>query len=258
MHINGPDCTIFLPVESCFLAFLIFIAWLTLIDFGIQTCFYNGMDAYSKTWLQFVLPVYILVLADFMIMINHFVHVDTFAKLLGNNSVSVLATRTCLPVIHKDPSHMYIDYLCFKSLTIYLTYNRMVCMAIQISTQTISQHNTFPPLCLVAVFMFLFLFLPYTLLLLFDQWLQAISHLRFFSWVYNARLKPFMDVYHGLYKAKHCYWPGLLLVSLCSPSYIGFAFQFNPQQDRININLLSNSSIYWDSSNVGLGQWRCL
>ena len=32
------------------------------------------------------------------------------------------------------------------------------------------------PLFIVAVFVFLFLFLPYTLLLLFDQWLQAISH----------------------------------------------------------------------------------
>ena len=84
------------------------------------------MDVYSKTWLQFVFPVYILVLVGLVIIINHFVHVDAFAKLLGNNSVSVLATRNRPPVRHKDPSHMYIDYLCFMSLTIYLTYNRMV------------------------------------------------------------------------------------------------------------------------------------
>ena len=53
------------------------------------------------------------------------------------------------------------------------------------------------PLFLVAVLVFLFLFLPYTLLLLFGQWLQAISHLRLFSWINNARLKPFMDSYHA-------------------------------------------------------------
>ena len=31
----------------------VFIAWLNL-DLGIETCFFDGMDMYSKTWLQFV------------------------------------------------------------------------------------------------------------------------------------------------------------------------------------------------------------
>ena len=59
-NIVGVNRNIFLPVESTNL-FSIFIAWLN-FDFGIETCFYNGMDAYSKTWLQFVFPVYIWVL----------------------------------------------------------------------------------------------------------------------------------------------------------------------------------------------------
>ena len=46
--------TMFLPVESTD-AFTFFIAWLNL-DFGVETCFYDGMDTYSKTWLQFVFP----------------------------------------------------------------------------------------------------------------------------------------------------------------------------------------------------------
>ena len=41
---------VFLPVEYTD-AFSIFIAWLNL-DLGIETCFYNGLDA-SKKWLQF-------------------------------------------------------------------------------------------------------------------------------------------------------------------------------------------------------------
>ena len=56
-NIVGVNHTIFLPAESTD-AFSMFIAWLNL-DFGIETCFYNGMDAYSKTWLQFVFPGYI-------------------------------------------------------------------------------------------------------------------------------------------------------------------------------------------------------
>ena len=35
-----------IPVYLC----SIFIAWLNL-DFGIEACFYSGMDAYTKTWL---------------------------------------------------------------------------------------------------------------------------------------------------------------------------------------------------------------
>ena len=80
----------------------------------------------------------------------------------------------------------------------------------------------------MAVLVFLFLFLPYTLLLLFGQWLQAISHLRLFSWVNSARLKPFMDSYHAPYKAKHRYWPGLLLVLRF---VLLLVFALNPQQD---------------------------
>ena len=52
--------TIFLSVESTD-TLSVFIAWISL-DFGIETCFYNGLDAYSKTWLQFVFPVYIYLL----------------------------------------------------------------------------------------------------------------------------------------------------------------------------------------------------
>ena len=90
------------------------------------------------------------------------------------------------------------------------------------------------PLFLLAVLVFLFLFFPYTLLLLFGQWLQAISHdLWLFSWV--NRLKPFMDSYHAPYKAKHRYWPGLLLVF---HFVLLLVFALNPWQDP-NINLLA-------------------
>ena len=38
----------------------VFFAWLNL-DFGIETCFYNGMDPYSQTWLQFIFPAYVYI-----------------------------------------------------------------------------------------------------------------------------------------------------------------------------------------------------
>ena len=46
-NIVSVNRTIFLPVESTD-AISVFIAWLNL-DFGIEICFYDGMDAYSQT-----------------------------------------------------------------------------------------------------------------------------------------------------------------------------------------------------------------
>ena len=83
--------------------------------------------------------------------------------------------------------------------------------------------------------LFLVTVLIFTLLLLFGQWLQAISHLRLFSWVNNTRLKAFVDSYHAPYKAKHRYWSGLLLVLRFT---LFLVFAFNLQKEH-SINLLS-------------------
>ena len=221
-NIVGVNRTIFLPVESL----SVFIAWLNL-DFGIKTCFYNGMDAYSKTWLQFVFPVYIWVLVGLMILVSHFS--QRFAYLLGNNPVSVLATLILLS--YAKILRTLITTVYFTHLE-YPTYNRSVWFYDANIDYIVGEHI---PLFLAAVLVFFFLFLPYTLLLLFGQWLQAISHLRLFSWVNSARLKPFMDAYHAPYKAKHRYWPGLLLVLRF---VLLLVFALNPQQDP-NINLLA-------------------
>ena len=55
--LHGVNCTIFLQVDSTD-ALSLFLTWLNL-DFGIETCFFDGMDAYTKIWLQFVFPAYI-------------------------------------------------------------------------------------------------------------------------------------------------------------------------------------------------------
>ena len=201
-NIVGVNRTIFVPVESTD-ALSVFIAWLNL-DFGIETCFYDGMDTYSKTWLQFVFPVYIWFLVGLVILVSHFSR--RFAKLFGNNPVSVLATLILLSytkILRTLITAIHITYLEYP------TYNRGVWL-LDANIDYLSGKHI--PLFIVALLVLLFLFLPYTLLLVFGQWLQAISHLRLFSWVKSVRLKPFMDSYHAPYKAKHRYWPGLLLV----------------------------------------------
>ena len=205
----------------------VFIAWLNL-DLGIETCFYNGLDAYSKTWLQFVFPVYIWAIIGLMTFVSRFS--CRFASLLGNNPVPVLATLILLSyakVLRTLIAVIYITYLEYPN-----NYNRGVWLYDANIDYLSGKHI---PLFIVALVVFFFLFLPYTLLLFFGQWLQAISHMRLFSWANSARLKPFMDSYHAPYKAKHRYWPGMLLVF----RFVLFlVFALNPSQDP-SINLLA-------------------
>ena len=202
----------------------VFIAWLNL-DFGIETCFYKGMDVYSKTWLQFVFPVYIWVLVGLMILVSHYS--QKFANLLGNNPISVLAT-----LIHLSYTKIlrtFITAVTFADLR-YPTYYRRAWLYDANIDYLSGKHI---PLFLVAVLVFLFLFLPYTFLLFCYQWLQTISHLKVFSWVNSARLKSFMDSYHAPYKPKHRYWPGLLLVFRF---VLLLVFAYSPKQyDSINL-----------------------
>ena len=123
--------------------------------------------------------------------------------MLGNNPISVLATLILLS--YTKVLRTLIIALSFTNLQYEHYYERV--WLYDANIKYLSDKHI--PLFLVAVLVF-FLFLPYILLLLFGQWLQAISHLRLFSWV--NRLKPFIDSYHAPYKAKHRYWPGLLLV----------------------------------------------
>ena len=111
--------TIFLPVEATDV-FSVFIAWLNL-DFGIETCFYDGMDAYSKTWLQFVFPAYIWVPVGLIILLSHFSH--RFANLLGKNPVSVLATLILLSYAKILRALIAVFYTTYLE---YPTYNRSV------------------------------------------------------------------------------------------------------------------------------------
>ena len=217
-NIVGFNRTIFPPVKSSS-ALSVFIAWLNL-DFGIETCFYNGFDTYIETWLQFVFPVYIWVLIGLMILVSYFS--NRFANILGNNLVSVLATLIFLSytkILRTLIAAIHITYLQYR------TYNRSVWLYDANIDYLSGEHI---PLFIVAALVFLFLFLPYTLLLLFGQWMQAISHLRLFSWVNSARLKPFMDSYHAPYKAKHRYWPGLMLFLRF---LLFLVFALNPLQD---------------------------
>ena len=54
--------SVFLVNDNVFKPLRVFISF-TNLDLGIETCFYNGMDSYTKMWLQLIFPSYLIIIA---------------------------------------------------------------------------------------------------------------------------------------------------------------------------------------------------
>ncbi len=93
------------------------------------------------------------------------------------------------------------------------------------------------PLFLAGLLAFLFLFLPYTLLLLFGQCTVAASNHRLLSWASNLKLRSFLDAHHAPYRTQHCYWTGLLLIIRFLLFVISAVISINSPRDP-SVNLL--------------------
>jgi len=154
-------------------------------------------------------------------------------KFLGSSSVPVLATLLLLS--YAKVLHTIIAMLSLT--TLYYPYN----------TQIVWVHDAnvpltkYIPLAIVAVLFLIFLFLPYTLLLLVGQWLQPKSHLCFLSWVRSPNITAILDSYHAPYKLKHRYWTGLLLLLRCA-LFLVFAFNVTGD-DSINLLIISATAL---------------
>ena len=180
----------------------VFVAWLNL-DFGIQTCFYNGMNMYAKAWLQLIFPLYIWAIVAVMIVLSRYY--ITAARVVGQKAPKVLATlfllsyakllRAVITILsftyvkypdgHTSPVWLYdgnVDYLRGKHI----------------------------PLSITAVLILIAFLIPYTAVVLCMQCLRRKTEYRLLAWV--RRFKPVFDPYGGPYKDRYQFWTGLLLV----------------------------------------------
>ena len=208
----------------------VFIAWLNL-DFGIETCFYSGMDTYGRTWLQFVFPVFTVLLAVLIILGSHYL--KKFPKILSRNPVSVLATfvllsyakvlRTIITVF----SSTSLEYPNNNTQTIWLYDGNVKYLR--------GKHI---PLFVVSLVLLVFLFLPYTLLIVFGHLVQGLSNNRISYWLSRFGANVFLDAYYSPYIKRHRYWPGALLLMRCA---LFLVFSVNALGSP-SVNLLTISS----------------
>ena len=203
---------IYQPLIPRFNEFIIlsqFISWINM-DFGIETCFYNGMESCSKTGLQFVFTVYLWALILLIIFLSQ--RSMKLARLMDKNAVPVLCTLLLLSytkLLRTIFSILTFDriYQMNNTGTYILKYVWSVDGTIEYA------HGCHLVLFIIALLVLTFLVLPYTmLLLLFPLW-ELCRSKSTIGTTYYIKLKPFFDAYAGPYTDPFRFWPGMLLVA---------------------------------------------
>ena len=204
VHVNE---TIFFPThDTAYKVFSVFIAWLNL-DFGIETCFYDGMDAYAKVWLQFVFPAYLLILIILILILTK--HSKIAARCIAGNSAVLVSDLAATVFIL---SYAKLVRIVIAAMSFSHIENEDESL-IQVWLQD-GNVEYFSPKH-IALFTVAFLFaiayiVPLTLLVLFGPFLQARSHYKALRWV--NKLKPYLDAYKVPYNDKFQHWTGLMLI----------------------------------------------
>ena len=209
----------------------IFISWLNL-DLGIESCFYDGMDIYAYTWFQYFFPFYIWFLIGFIIVLCHCSL--TVSEHLGKyNPVAVLSTLILLS--YGKILNTIIASLSFTVLEYPENDRRYVWLySGDVPYFKDGKHIV---LGVFSILVLLFLFFPYTLLMLVGHKLIAHSNRPFLSWV--NKVMPFLDSYYAPYRKEFRYWTGFLLLVRCA---LFFTFALN-SLGSASVNLIAITSV---------------
>ena len=184
------------------------ISWINL-DFGIETCLYNGMDSYAKQWLQFAFPLYLWIIIFIVIQLCR--RYGKISRLMGSHAVPVLSTLIFLS---------YTKLLCTivivlhsREITLHCTNNSLRIVRLWYEDPNLEYaKGKHAGLFVFALLMLLFFVLPYTLFLfchpVLEKYLSKYKVFKFWS-----RFKPIIDSYSGPMKDQYRFWPGLLLAA---------------------------------------------
>ena len=182
----------------------LFVSWLNL-DLGISTCFYDGLDMYQYSWLQYAFPVYLWLLTGAIVVWCKCSRI--VRKLLGTNPIAVLATVILM-------SYTKIIQTALGSLV----YANLEDSAGNSSRKVWFLNGNLEYfhdwmhilLGITGICIITFLVFPYVFLLTFGYHLQAYSNRKGFCW-FN-RFAPVLDAHYAPFSKTTRFWPGLMLL----------------------------------------------
>ena len=203
------------------------------LDWGIETYFYDGLTAYVATWLQFIFPVYVVLIVAGLIFASRYS--TNIEKLTRTKVIPVIATLLLLPY----SKIMIITFSgLFSYTTIHLLNSRKteVYWAIDTSIPLFGTKHLF--LFIFCTLILLFVIIPINVLLLFTK-----SFYRF-NFV-TKNLKPFLDAYQAPFKDECCYLLGLELLLRVVVYMVNHLFVKQAAAIYITIILLYTAYICW-------------
>ena len=170
------------------------------LDLGIETCFYDGMTEYDKTWLQFVFPLYLLFIVAMLAFASRYFSV--VEKLTRRRVIPVIAT---IFLLSYNKLLLVTTEVLFSYTTMYnLSDNEN--MTIWMWDTGITLFGVeFSILFIVSLLLILIVLFPLIFFLLFTR---ISLRIRFLA----KYLKPYLDVFQGPFKDKCRYFPGLELI----------------------------------------------
>ena len=183
--------SVFLVNDDVFKPLRVFISFANL-DVGIETCFYNGMDSYVKTWLQLFFPFYLTLIAISIIVASRYS--SKLLQLTFARSLLVLATLFLLS--YTGILRVVLTVLfSYSTITHYPSKHQQVVWSIDASISLLE--IKFILLFITCLLLFLLL-VPFNITLLFTRYLSRFKIITHF--------KPLLDAFQGSYKDKYYYW----------------------------------------------------
>jgi len=168
------------------------------LDLGIETCFYNGMDDYTKTWLQLVFPIYLIFIATLLIITSRYS--TTIQRLTSRRALPVLAT---LFLLSYTKVLLTVSNVLFSYTSITHLPSNQTTLVWSVDTNVPLFGVKFTVLFIACLILFLVL-VPFNVVLIFTKRLSYFKVVTYF--------KPLLDAYQGPYKIKYHYWTGLQLL----------------------------------------------
>ena len=184
----------------------IFISWLNL-EIGFDTCFFNGLDTFAKTFIQLAFPGYVILLVILVIILSE--HNRKFAQLISRrNPVATLTTLILLSFakllnnIIASLSFTVLKYPTSRGNEVVWLYDASV-------FYLKGKHIALFSIALLILFAGVF----YTTILFLWQWLLRLQDNKMFAWLKYQKLCHFIEPYQAPYAFAHRYWTGLLLLA---------------------------------------------
>ena len=202
--------TVFFPNRRGYSYLLsILIAWINL-DWGIDTCFYNGMDSYAKTWLQFVFPISLI---GMVILAARYS--TSASKLFRFNAVPVMSTLVLLSC--SNILQIIITIFSPASLNTMNSSADSIVWQYDGNVEYLGKKHL--PLFIFGLVVIVVIIIPYTSILLLAPCLQARIHWRCLHWI--TKFEPYLGCHQTPFKDRYRFWPGVhLFIRL--PLYLVF------------------------------------